>query len=888
MSFKALVTQNERGRSMVEILGVLAVIGVLSIGGIQGYKYAMDKYRANDIVNEVNLRATDIWHMYQDGEKELPDSPDADAFPEYGEMTQTGFPIMVTSHPPVAFRAWVNDVPSDVCKKVLQENLNDIITGLRFVQVNGNKYADDINICGEGVADNQMVFTSFLNEGGGAVGVPLDPSGKPLETCVDVEDCESCCGIPQCDEKTMSCLDGCSAEGKVCNNSSCSCVECMEDNDCPSSGEICDPATNKCVSVPAKCGEGKQFGKEYRAKNGACVPCSYMSEIVIMNSDENDGVFEVEVAGRQIKDTRSGRAMCQACQSPQHRVEESGSGTSTQTYCATGCIIGNSFLSSEKGCIRCDDSTDEIIIPDDDQAKAQCLACPNRTWILYNDFQKLHYCILRNCPDGYFKTDGKQCTKCNTTTAYNGAVLWHSKIISPTGNLKNEWMNGCNQCKNSTNDTLRTNRSIIESDEKLICLIKCQENQFQDFYGNCHDCTTDETPDLEYNGITSSYLNNLCTSCTTATREVQSNKCVKVNNDECPENQFKGSDYKCYPCTQPGGINVHSDELSGCTRICGEQRFYDSEKNTCFLKCPANHVMSYDGECKACSELGNGYKLGYQSYENQTIQDICRTACGKGVADVYMAQGGTHYCAPTDCGTGKLHGRYEYDKICHDCPTASSKTVRILNFPPSECLACGNHMVLGQYCVYYNPSVSGVCNNDSPDTSKFPDYSAGKGVYYRDNTGVCRPCQDSSNAYEATEEECNSCGGIRIIAGKQCVYGGCTDGLTFITPTGCPLCKTEDIKVKTLNSDEAKHLCEQCGRRVMTIHSSEESYESFCVQQCGANEWQDIDGECHAGFINSLDGKNEIGSDSVSQNKCHNSGRVVEQEGNQYFCMPKE
>mgnify|MGYP003321196928 CR=1 FL=1 len=46
------------------------------------------------------------------------------------------------------------------------------------------------------------------------------------------------------------------------------------------------------MTVPEKCGEGERFGKEYRAKNGACVPCSYMSEIVIMNSDENDGIFE--------------------------------------------------------------------------------------------------------------------------------------------------------------------------------------------------------------------------------------------------------------------------------------------------------------------------------------------------------------------------------------------------------------------------------------------------------------------------------------------------------------------------------------------------------------------------------------------------------------------
>ena len=38
---------NETGRSMVEMLGVLTVIGVLSVTAIAGYRYAMDKYKAN-------------------------------------------------------------------------------------------------------------------------------------------------------------------------------------------------------------------------------------------------------------------------------------------------------------------------------------------------------------------------------------------------------------------------------------------------------------------------------------------------------------------------------------------------------------------------------------------------------------------------------------------------------------------------------------------------------------------------------------------------------------------------------------------------------------------------------------------------------------------------
>ena len=42
---------NESGRSMVEMLGVLAIIGVLSIGGIAGYTLAMNRYRANEVLD---------------------------------------------------------------------------------------------------------------------------------------------------------------------------------------------------------------------------------------------------------------------------------------------------------------------------------------------------------------------------------------------------------------------------------------------------------------------------------------------------------------------------------------------------------------------------------------------------------------------------------------------------------------------------------------------------------------------------------------------------------------------------------------------------------------------------------------------------------------------
>ena len=45
----------ESGRSMVEMLGVLAIIGVLSVGGIAGYTTAMRSHRANEIVNATSM-----------------------------------------------------------------------------------------------------------------------------------------------------------------------------------------------------------------------------------------------------------------------------------------------------------------------------------------------------------------------------------------------------------------------------------------------------------------------------------------------------------------------------------------------------------------------------------------------------------------------------------------------------------------------------------------------------------------------------------------------------------------------------------------------------------------------------------------------------------------
>ena len=59
-----MIKSNQNGRSMIEMLGVLAIIGVLSVGGIVGYSKAMDKYKTNQVLNGVTHTINNIKTLF--------------------------------------------------------------------------------------------------------------------------------------------------------------------------------------------------------------------------------------------------------------------------------------------------------------------------------------------------------------------------------------------------------------------------------------------------------------------------------------------------------------------------------------------------------------------------------------------------------------------------------------------------------------------------------------------------------------------------------------------------------------------------------------------------------------------------------------------------------
>ena len=88
-----LFKHNQTGRSMVEMLGVLAIIGVLSVGGIAGYSKAMYKHKMNkmtDIISKVFMNITELLSNPNNSNFESNDAIKAGVFDDLTCDTDSG------------------------------------------------------------------------------------------------------------------------------------------------------------------------------------------------------------------------------------------------------------------------------------------------------------------------------------------------------------------------------------------------------------------------------------------------------------------------------------------------------------------------------------------------------------------------------------------------------------------------------------------------------------------------------------------------------------------------------------------------------------------------------------------------------------------------------
>ena len=232
------------------MLGVLAVMGVLSIGGVAGYRYAIDKMNANDIINEVRKRAVTASQQRILGH-------DIN-LSEYGDNGRIKGIHAVTATNDYAgdkgfFALTVSNVPQRVCDEILKQDWN-----MPVEMAVGEFIVEDDTVCDAG--NNAMLF-AFHNT--------LDSSLLPGEGNEDDGDDDEAevqeCGENEYRLSTGECVTDPHPEcgdGEFYNSRE----SCMA---CPTEGNPVDIYPSDMEDTCEKC-TGSRYGGSYPSY---CVYC---------------------------------------------------------------------------------------------------------------------------------------------------------------------------------------------------------------------------------------------------------------------------------------------------------------------------------------------------------------------------------------------------------------------------------------------------------------------------------------------------------------------------------------------------------------------------------------------------------------------------------------
>lgn len=172
------------GRSMIEMLGVLAIIGVLSIGSISGFRIARAKTTANTILSDVMLVSSDLLPRLETLEN-------VNAGTQITDLASSPKTDIQAWHCPGGMEVLINDVPEDVCDKIIKM---DSIKGIpSFGALANNTASCSGNLFRSGCeSTNQIVFS---------LGEYRRPCGTQF--------CES--GVTYCAYSNGSCEETCDA-----------------------------------------------------------------------------------------------------------------------------------------------------------------------------------------------------------------------------------------------------------------------------------------------------------------------------------------------------------------------------------------------------------------------------------------------------------------------------------------------------------------------------------------------------------------------------------------------------------------------------------------------------------------------------------------------------
>ena len=206
----------QTGRSMLEMLGVLAIIGVLSVGAIMGFRQAMNRHKANVILNDVSLAF-----------EELATHETTGAISRYQVTAftpESGHTLYAKRDANGNVSVEVQGVAKGVCEVLIQYDKTELYT-----QISDTAGAK-LTVC----TDNQtMVFGLWTDDN--------DPTPEPEPECSVDEDCAD---GQVCEEGVCECSR--IANCKTQNGTSCACITCEDGFEKNDAGECVEAAAKSC------------------------------------------------------------------------------------------------------------------------------------------------------------------------------------------------------------------------------------------------------------------------------------------------------------------------------------------------------------------------------------------------------------------------------------------------------------------------------------------------------------------------------------------------------------------------------------------------------------------------------------------------------------------
>ena len=239
----------ESGRSMVEMLGTLAIIGVLSIGGIAGYNLGMEKQRANELLEASLQRAYTVSAQILSGRNA--------SLAEFNKDTQKAggtFQEDVEEQYLGEIGIKIHAVNQNVCKALVR-SITDT-SPLRGIAFTGTE--TDIT---EADCQESNDLTLYYNDDMSMTENNRDNAGGNDGLCPD--------GLPKCGEQ-------CCAEGTYCaqgaNTSTYTCAtatgNCTKNSDCAdnqyckfSGGDCTGPTGGTCTAKGTLSSTTLELGK---------------------------------------------------------------------------------------------------------------------------------------------------------------------------------------------------------------------------------------------------------------------------------------------------------------------------------------------------------------------------------------------------------------------------------------------------------------------------------------------------------------------------------------------------------------------------------------------------------------------------------------------------